>query len=77
MRVEVVRFSPTTVELRCFTDGDADLLAPKLRGLGFDVTRDRNDGRTLFLHAPKLMQRGFVSADQLTNRPAQGRLIQE
>jgi hypothetical protein len=66
VRVEVVRFSTNnTIELRCFTEADASLLQPKLQSLGFDVTRDRTDAHTLFLHAPKLPQRGFTTADQL------------
>jgi hypothetical protein len=70
MRVEVVRFSNQSIELRCFTEADAALLQPKLQSLGFDVTRDRTDPHTLFLHAPKLLARGFTTADQILTQPA-------
>jgi hypothetical protein len=78
MRLDLMRFSAHAIELRCFTEADAALLQPKLQELGFDVTRDRNDPHTLFLHAPKILARGFTTADQVLAQPAapQRRLIE-
>ena len=65
MKIEVVKFTNASIEFRCETEADAELLYDRLIRFGFNVTWDRNNRRIFFLYKPD----GFATADTLVKEP--------